>query len=412
MGKSEATTAFILDTRRKKTGDVYPVKLRVIFQRENRLYSTVYDLSKEDFKRVMGEKPRGSYKDLRKSLDAVEDKAITIINEMREFTFDKFRDKFTSKLRDPKNVFSTFEEYIADLISEARIGTANSYLCALNSFKKFHSKENLHFHEVTPQFLKNYESWSIIKGNGLTSVGIYVRCMRTIYNLGILKKTALAEEYPFGRGRYEIPAPRNIKKALSIEDIKKIFDYVPINEIFRYHRDLWIFSYLCNGANIKDICLLKYADISGDSIYFRRAKTSRTNRSSKPIIAAYSPDIRKIIERWGNKPSATDKYIFPILQQGYSEIKIKKTVSLLVKQINKYIGYVAQECDIKAKVKTYTARHSFATVLKRAGVNTSIISEYLGHADERTTENYLGSIEDQARMNIAKNLTNFNYESL
>ena len=59
------------------------------------------------------------------------------------------------------------------------------------------------------------------------------------------------------------------------------------------------------------------------------------------------------------------------------------------------------------KVTTYTARHSFATTLKRSGVNVSFISEAMGHKDIKTTENYLGSIEETDRNKIANILTNF-----
>lgn len=42
----------------------------------------------------------------------------------------------------------------------------------------------------------------------------------------------------------------------------------------------------------------------------------------------------------------------------------------------------------------HCARHSYATVLKRAGVATSIISESLGHSSERVTQIYLDSFEN------------------
>jgi len=45
----------------------------------------------------------------------------------------------------------------------------------------------------------------------------------------------------------------------------------------------------------------------------------------------------------------------------------------------------------------HTARHSFATVLKRAGANIAYISESLGHQDLKTTENYLASFEREER---------------
>lgn len=39
------------------------------------------------------------------------------------------------------------------------------------------------------------------------------------------------------------------------------------------------------------------------------------------------------------------------------------------------------------------ARHFFASVLKRSGVNIAYISDSLGHSDLKTTENYLASFE-------------------
>jgi site-specific recombinase XerD len=407
MEKLIATTGFILDKRRKKAGDVYPVKLRVIYNRQNRLYGTIFDLSSDDFDKVMGKKPREDYKDTRKKLDKIEDKAIKIINELRGFSFSEFGYKFTGKTTDPQNVFHVFEEYIAQLEKEDRIGTANSYLCALNSLKKFHPKETLSFQEVTTAFLKNFETWSILKGNSQTTIGIYLRSLRTIYNIAIARKMADHDDYPFGRKKYELPAPRNIKKALSISELKKIFEFEPDNKTMKFHRDLWLFSYLCNGANLKDICLLKYSDIKGDSIIFRRAKTMITNRKSKPIIATYTDHIKLIIEEWGDKSMKPDAFIFPVLKNGESEKRIKEKVAMLVKQINKYIDDVAKACGIASRVTTYTARHSFATVLRRSGVSTSYIAEFLGHADEKTTESYLGSIEDPERKMIANYLTNF-----
>ena len=40
------------------------------------------------------------------------------------------------------------------------------------------------------------------------------------------------------------------------------------------------------------------------------------------------------------------------------------------------------------------ARHSYATVLKRSGVPTSIICESLGHSSEKVTQIYLDNFEN------------------
>ena len=53
---------------------------------------------------------------------------------------------------------------------------------------------------------------------------------------------------------------------------------------------------------------------------------------------------------------------------------------------------------------TYTARHSFATVLKRSGVNVAIISEALGHTSLSTTQFYLDSFDNEQIDDAMKNL--------
>ena len=58
-------------------------------------------------------------------------------------------------------------------------------------------------------------------------------------------------------------------------------------------------------------------------------------------------------------------------------------------------------------ITTYTARHSFATVLKRGGANIAYISESLGHSDLKTTEAYLASFDREEREKNANLLTQF-----
>jgi integrase len=75
--------------------------------------------------------------------------------------------------------------------------------------------------------------------------------------------------------------------------------------------------------------------------------------------------------------------------------------------VNKYIKRIAKNVGIKENISTYSARHSFATVLKRSGINLSFISEALGHSNMKTTESYLDSFEDDTRKANAMKLLDF-----
>jgi len=55
-------------------------------------------------------------------------------------------------------------------------------------------------------------------------------------------------------------------------------------------------------------------------------------------------------------------------------------------------------------MSSHVARHSYATVLKRSGVPTSIICESLGHSSERVTQIYLDSFENEQIDEAMKNL--------
>jgi integrase/recombinase XerD len=403
----KATTAVLLDTRREKQDGTYPVKIRITYQRKRKYYALGYSLTPAEFEKVKGERPRGDNKDLSITFNALESRAIKVIEKLHNFTFEAFEKNFLSKNSLEDDVYSYFERYIDKLTKEGRASSASNYQCSLNSIKEFHSKK-LTFPQVTPDFLKDYERWMVAGGKSLTTVGIYCRCLRTLCNLAIEEDILTKQAYPFGKRKYQIPAGRNVKKALTIDDIQKIFDYTPANETEAEMRGLWLFSYLCNGINIKDVARLKYSNIQDGKITFVRAKTERTTKKNlKQIVAILTPEAEEIISRYRNPNNAPDNYVFSIIQPGVSPERERALVLQKIKMINKYMSRIAKECGIEKPVTTYTARHSFSTILKRSGAPIEFISESLGHQDLKTTEHYLDSFEDDVKKQYASFLTNF-----
>lgn len=66
--------------------------------------------------------------------------------------------------------------------------------------------------------------------------------------------------------------------------------------------------------------------------------------------------------------------------------------------------HILIKLGIDKKVTTYVARHTFSTILKRSGASTEYIQESLGHADKKTTENYLGSFDKEIKKNLLTSL--------
>ncbi len=230
-----------------------------------------------------------------------------------------------------------------------------------------------------------------------TTVGIYLRQLRTIYNDAIGKGMVNRDLYPFAQKGYVIPSGRNEKKALTKEEVKKIMTYDAQPDSFEQRsRDLWIFSYLSNGMNFSDICRLTWGDVNGNQVKFIRKKTANSKKSDqKKITVTLFPESFEIIERWGNKDKSQDAYLFPFINESMDERHKKATIHQVIKITNKWVNRIAEKLGIEGEVNTYHARHSFATILLRSDAPLPFISQSLGHSNIATTEAYLGSFEDE-----------------
>lgn len=411
---SDVTTSIVIDKRSIKPNGKCPVKLRITFNREPRVFGISQFLSTKDYnflteeehKKVYSDKPRGIYKDMLLEYSLLEQKSRKVIDSISNFSFEEFKTRFYRKTTDTRNVYYYYDTYINKLEKEGRIGTAGNYKGSLSSIKRFSGKEDiLDFSKITIGFLENYERWMKENDNSVATTGFYLRPLRAICRMAIREGVMKPEYYPFEKGKYQIPGRRNVKKALRIEEIGALLNFE--REEFSKQDmaiDFWILSYLCNGANIKDIVKLRYKDISTDTITFIRAKTERSKKDQEPISVPVIDKISELIEKWGTKPKDPEKYVFPVLDDEITLAQEFERIKGFVKKINNNIKPIAESLGISKKVTTYTARHSFSTVLKRAGASTELIKESLGHSSMQTTENYLDSFENEVKKEFAKKL--------
>lgn len=401
-----ATTAIFIDKYHPKQDGKCAVSIRVTYDRKKRYYPTPVNLTEPDFLKTQGNKPREPFKEIALALQAYENKAADIIKNLSIFTWEAFERQYLTNRGAKDSVFFAFAEYIKSLKEAERIGTAVSYECAQSSIKKF--KADLRFAEVTPDLLKRYEKWMLANNNSVTTVGIYLRSLRTLFNNAIADGLISKEIYPFGKKKYEIPTGKNIKKALTLSDIELLYNYKPEpGSSDEKARDFWLFMYLCNGINVKDLCLLKQDNITGDIIEFERAKTARTKRTVEPIRVVITDEAKQIMTKWGNKNMIGKNFIFPVLSKGLSPERERQLIQQLTKLINKHMKKIALELGISNDVTTYAARHSFATILQRSGASTEFISEALGHGNIKTTQSYLAGFEDNSKREVVKALTAF-----
>ena len=407
MKQRNITVTIVPDKRRIKDDVTFPLKLRVTYQGNRKYYATGFNASLDDYLLMKENKVRGELRKTNLALTEIQIKAQKCCDSLESFSFLKFEAAFFPKKIPVINLQSAFDAYMQELKANGQIGTCSSYNNASVSLHKF--KSRLKFEQITPEFLRSYERWFVAQGKSITTVGIYLRSLRAVINVAIQQGTMSISDYPFGKRKYIIPTGRNIKKALTLGEIAKIYNYKTeersINDMCR---DFWIFIYLCNGLNVKDFCLLKYKNIDNDFIEFNRAKTILTRRSNpEPIRVAIKEDTKRIIAKWGQKQFSPDSYIFPFLKFEMSLEKQRDSIKLITALINEHMKQIAVRLGIDKPVTTYYARHSFATILKNHGVSTEFISEALGHTSLETTKSYLAGFEQDAIRKMTEVLTSF-----
>lgn len=408
MEKYKPTVTLFLDKRVQKKSGKFPLKLTIYCKPYKKRYNTDIDLTTGQWTKVNSEKLRDEdLKEVRFKMNALKNRASKIIDDLLPFSFKKFEEVFYENSIDLKSLTlsSLFDRYIAIQNKKGSVGTAISYKTTKNSLQEY--IKNLSLFDITPDFLQEYEDYMLSKKKSLSTVGIYLRQLRSIYNDSISRNLISQDNYPFGKNKYVIPVSTNTKKALSSEDLKALFNHSPDKIEEQKALDFWILSYLSNGMNFCDILRLKPENIKGDFITYIRSKTKNTKKGSQQQIkVSIHRRAKEIINRWkSDLPDAY--YIFPVLKEDLTPIQVKYLIQDFIKNNNKHMEAVRLRLEISQKCNTYSCRHSFATFLKRKFVSTEYISESLGHSSVSTTSAYLATFEDKTKVEYSNLLTDF-----
>ncbi|MGO3181871.1 MAG: tyrosine-type recombinase/integrase [Aequorivita sp.] len=406
------------ETRRIKENGKYSVKIRVYNKNENvkkvRYFTTGIDLTEKEFETIWlnpeNKKLRGANKEIELKLKAIEKRANDEANAMSVFDFSKFESKLFRKSTDKNNLKYHFDLVIDKHLRNNKIGTAESYRNTFKSLSKFseHKKcsiDKLSFNEITIDWLKNYENFMIANGKSYTTVGIYTRTLRVVFNNAIQENDISNDIYPFGKNKYKIPRTKKVKKALNSTQLKVLFNAKGANEKEEEARDYWFFSYACNGMNLKDIALLRYSDINSNKFTYYRAKTFDKTSEKIPITIYLTDFTRSIIKKYGNKKK--EGFVFSIVTQSEDSNTQHKKIKNFNRYINDHIKRIAKANNLPVDCSFYWARHSFATNSIRKGATMEFISEALNHSDLNVTKNYFAGFEDEAKKEFANSLLNF-----
>lgn len=394
------TVSLYLDVRKLLKNKKFMLKLRVTFSKDGKFiqkyFSTGHSLSPVQWEAFKSSSVPYNLRKMRVEVLKFEARANDIINANPAVSIDLFEAHLIGKYSSKSGISVLFDEVIEQMENEGRISTASAYTYAKKSLIAL--RGDFHLEVVDADFLEGYEREMIEKGEAATTVGFYLRALRAIYNRAIDKRVVSRDLYPFGRKGYTIPKGSNYKKALKKDDKIKMEKVKPANEQERRAISFWLFSYYCNGMNFTDMAYLKPSDVHDEVITFVRRKTMRTVREVKPIIVPIRPEVKKILAKYGKY----QPYCFGIIDDELTPEQKYYRIKDWIKDTNKHVNLVAARAGISGKVNTYTARHTFATMLLKGKADIKAIQQSLGHRSISTTESYLADLDIEEAKELSK----------
>ena len=330
----------------------------------------------------------------------LQQRMLELNSEQKEYTTTTLLNNENTKF-ELKTVSMFYKELIEQYTREDKCGNRLIYKGSFNSLKVFtNGKLDIPFNEKAIAWLNKYEKWLRSKGNRETTISLLFRTLRSAYNKAIKAKCARKSDYPFDDYKINKFDTTTQKRAIAKTDVLKFTTEVqPIGkqQYMELSKDIFVFSYLCGGINFTDIANLTNENIQNGRLHYIRQKTK------KPIKIGIPQEAMQIIEKYSKESKG---YLFPILDSKIHKTALQKQnrIHKILGKVNKNLKLLAAQLGVEANLTTYVARHSFASVLKKSGVNIALISEALGHSDLATTQIYLDSFDNEQVDEAMRNL--------
>ena len=391
----------------KKLKDArHPVMIRITHERRNKYINTGFSAFAEEWDNntmQLTSVYKKNFKLTQPKFDALNAALLNKLTDARNNLYELQRQKkslniaeLQAKIKNidnPVSLFTFAEKIIKENKTRGSYGNAANYQTMLNVIKDFQGDIDLKISEINYSWLRKFENWHLSKGNTMNSLSVYLRAVRALYNRAIAEGMVNADSYPFGKGKFKINQSPPQKRAINKTDIDKIRKTeFPENSSLWHTKNLFLFSFYCRGMNWIDMANLKMKNLINGRIEYVRIKTMR--KSGKSFSIKINDQITDILD-WYCRDKEPEDHIFPIVLRKDNPELIRKDIKNGLKSFNKYLGKIADKCKIQGDITSYVARHSWATIAKKIGVDIATISDGLGHGDMHITQTYLDSIENE-----------------
>lgn len=368
-----ATIKIVLDQRRAKNDETFPVVIRVRHLKKYFDIKTNYHSNCKRFdpkkEQIIGDVDSTNF--LHDLKDTYSKRMREFLKENTNITFDIniLKRYVLQKPAELTTIDEFWKEVIQQLLDSSRTGTAKSYITTLSVISKIIDC-NCKFSQVSYKDLIIIETTLLKRGVSLNGIAVYMRTFRAICNRAILYNVASHDWYPFRK--YKIKKEKTTPRTISINEMQLYFNYTiaPTDKLYKS----WCIGkliFMLRGINLTDLLLLKKTNVYNDRIIYKRAKTG------KMYSVKILPQVQELITEFAD----SSEYLFGTLMNHYDKPTLQdiKLYADFRKKLNKKLKRISKTLAIETPITTYVFRYSYANIAKQLGYSKDLIAEALGH---------------------------------
>jgi site-specific recombinase XerD len=244
----------------------------------------------------------------------------------------------------------------------------------LKHLKEFPGGSTIQIGQINKKWIENFQDYllTFLSGN---SAHMYSGAVRQALRKAVRDNIILKSP---GNEIENIKLQETDKVFLSIEEVQKLADTPPLNDLEREIRQSFLFA-CYTGLRISDLMTITWGDIEHNPLQI-------VKRQEKTKAKAFIPlsNMAWSIINDGTIHKHTD-LVFPMM----SLIKRTSRFDRLQKWVTR--------ADLDKHIGWHTARHTFAVLSLESGAEIYTVSKLLGHTSIKTTQIYAKATDKMKR---------------
>lgn len=390
-----ATVKLKLNKSRALKDGSYPVVFQLLHQRKKEIVYTKYRMKENEFIPVFEKVSSDNYADCKISRELHKTVRLLYLQIKRleaigdDYTVKDIAAAVAIKPAGKYILLDFIDSQIAWKKSMKKDGIAAAYRSTRSSLAKFIGSNQVKMSQINQRFVTCYKDFLSCNGASENTEAYYMRNFRTLYNLAVKDGFVPKCDYPF-KDICTKPC-KTIKRALDKEQMLRLTQSgLESNPELMQSRALFLFGFYAQGMAFVDIIFLKWKNICGNSISYRRHKSKQT------IQITITPQIQAILDEYGINKENVDGYVFPVIKPVINPKTDKNEYEqyrVALGRTNRHLKTISENLGIAPSLTTYTARHTWATLAREYGASVATISTGLGHTKEEMTQVYLKELD-------------------